>query len=51
MVIFFQKFLVVLGLLKGLGNELTFEVVRHFALQGGENKVNLFDPREALMIG
>ena len=40
-----EKFLSVLGLLKGLDSESTFEVVRHLISRWGENKIVLFDPR------
>ena len=43
-----QKFLLVLGLEKGLGSESTFEVVRHFINCEGENQIVLFDPRISL---
>ena len=43
-----EKFLLVLGLEKGLGSESTFEVVRHFINWEGENKTVLFDPRLSL---
>ena len=43
-----EKFRLVLGLEKGLDNESTFEVVRHFINCEGENKIVLFDPRISL---
>ena len=43
-----EKFLLVLGLEKGLGRESTFEVARHFNIFEGENKIVLFDPRISL---
>ena len=43
-----EKFLLVLGLEKGLGSELTFEVVRNFINCVGENNIVLFDPRISL---
>ena len=48
MVIVIEKFLLVVGLEKGLDSELTFEVVRHFTKCVGENKVVLCDPRISL---
>ena len=43
-----EKFLLVLGLEKGMDSESTFEVVRHFINCEGENKIVLFDPRVSL---
>ena len=43
-----EKFILILGLEKGLDSESTFEVVRHLTNFVGENKIVLFDPRISL---
>ena len=48
MVSVIEKFLLILGLEKGLDSESTFEVFRHFINCEGENKIVLFDPRLSL---
>ena len=45
MVSFIEKFLLVLGLLKRLDSESTFEVVRHMISGWGRTKLFFFDPR------
>ena len=48
MVIVIEKFLLVLGLEKGLDSESTFEVVRHCTKCVGQDKTVLFDSRISL---
>ena len=48
MVSVIEKFLIVLGLEKGLDSESTFEVVRHFTKGVEEKKIVLFDSRISL---
>ena len=48
MVSVIEKFLLVLGLEKGLDSESTLKVVRHFVNCEGENKIVIFDPRISL---